>query len=668
MMADSDEEISENETELDTGNHELTKEVTDKIKEIVQGLIKESYTDFNKTNGSYDDDAIQWFTIFDDERRKRLGDDVFQCFLEFLNCSNVKTDPDLDTSNVSDPPSDSNIIVRCILQKKIFLDDKKWHGVGHDCSESGCVCDGCRKRLPSNRKSDCGKCGIEKTNNKLPAKTYGLATNSSDTIKECLNAIWNFVISSELVLVNDEKKVHTSPHTSAHVITPYMPTVNPCIYPEVSAFSHVCKNIFVEAGLRLKEHTVTLHTVTRILDNRVALEADKITGYISFRFIRPCVLSHYKWQEYLKRAADNIPVIPDSARARIINFPAIYELTTKKPIDWDKVLKEIYRQRRRFIDAFDQLNTVNYTYNEYLDLDKIPHIWDDIANDPRITEHNYSTMYNGIARGDISKSGLLFKVCLMHRMYPRSEIALMDTDVRVRCRCDPTVFMFMARLQLAITAYNYIIRDGGFVSHVLGLIPCMDPILSRYTTRDAIFVSLMTSVDSSIADSTKDTNYLIALNQSLGTAKKRKITYSARKTNIVNHIGITVIHPLTQNLFSAQANIFAGISLFNTSFAPFLQFVVRVATLAPPVQRFVTQILAIDPSPLKSSRGKLDYSSNNTCNQIYAAFSNYIRTKIEKSAPAQVILDPEFQNLADYIKIGQVTERVKIIKVEESSL
>jgi hypothetical protein len=225
--------------------------------------------------------------------------------------------------------------------------------------------------------------------------------------------------------------------------------------------------------------------------------------------------------------------------------------------------------------------------------------------------------------------------------------------------------MFMARLQLAVTAYNYIIRDGGFTSHLLALIPGVDPIFARYTTRDTKFVPLITHVDSSIVDSSRDMSFLISLQQTLNTKKKRKMTYNAEKELTVNHVGITMVHPLNQGLFCAQNSIFSAIGLFPTGIAPFLQFVIRIITLDSQVRQYVTEMLSIDTIAVKSSRGKLDYSANMMCNQIYASFSAYMRSKLKPTvSPRTVILHSDFQHLATDFKEKTLQDRLKVMKME----
>ena len=241
----------------------------------------------------------------------------------------------------------------------------------------------------------------------------------------------------------------------------------------------------------------------------------------------------------------------------------------------------------------------------------------------------------------------------------------MDVAVSGRCCCDPSVFMFMARLQLAITAYNYIIRDGGFTCHILGSIPRMDPVFSRYTTRDHTFTALMTVVDSNIVDRSRDINDLIALQHDLKAPKKKKGKFTAQKTATVNHVGIDVIVPTNQGLFSEQASIFSAISLFQSSFAPFLKFVINVVTLDTRVHQYVTELLSIDASAVKSSRGKLDYSNNNTCKQIYREFSLYVRAElVSKKVPRLVIVHPDFYELVSVLREESLMERISVMRGE----
>lgn len=236
--------------------------------------------------------------------------------------------------------------------------------------------------------------------------------------------------------------------------------------------------------------------------------------------------------------------------------------------------------------------------------------------------------------------------CILMRTYMANRMSHVSQNSHSgECECGTTAFMFMARLALAISAFNRIIDTAGFQSNILSKMFLTAPIAQRYASSLVYIDTMMTDYVHMIElSATREMDIIVRRGEPEDRDRRQ---YMQTTTEVVAHSGLTVLREDNPSLQITCMEILSQISLFKTKFPPFLQTILFLSTCTPEVRDLVCAILAHDPAPERNGRGKMNFARGDAQMACFDRLYRYIVNKTRQGESPQDTILLEDYNRGD---------------------
>jgi hypothetical protein len=225
--------------------------------------------------------------------------------------------------------------------------------------------------------------------------------------------------------------------------------------------------------------------------------------------------------------------------------------------------------------------------------------------------------------------------------------------------------MFMARLMLAISAFNRIIDTTGFQSNILSKVQLTAPIAQRYASGLAYIDTMMTDYVHMIElTADREMSLLVRSDETEDRATRQ---YVQTSSEIVAHTGLTLLREDNQSLQITAMELLAQLSPFRTHLPPFMHFILFLTACTTEIRMMICAILANDATPERNGRSKMNFTRGEAQVAAMIRLNHHISKKLTEGHTAlDIILKPQYNlcnkthvNIHDNELLQAITDRFR---------